>query len=139
LPNKVHSQYRVAYADTDQMGVVYYANYLTFFERARTEFLRKIGFEYKRLELLGFALPVLESHVFYHAAASYDDLLDFYSWVDNIKGVRLRMNCELFCKGKLLADGYTVHAFVNKDSMRPVRIIKEFRELCEQFINLGDV
>ena len=73
---KVTIEYRVPYADTDQMGVVYYGNYLTLFERARNELMRGSGFTYARMETEGGAmLPVVEAHVDYHAPARYDDLL----------------------------------------------------------------
>jgi len=113
--------YRVPYADTDQMRVVYYANYLTLFERARNELMRACGFTYRELEAEGFALPVLEAHVNYRAPATYDDLLEVTAWCDSFKGVRLTIRCEVRRDGKLLADGHTVHAHVNIGTMRPTR------------------
>ena len=113
--------YRVPYADTDQMQVVYYANYLTFFERARNELMRACGYTYRELEAGGFALPVLEAHVNYHAPATYDDLLEITAWCDEFKGVRLKICCEIRRDGRLLAEGYTVHAHVNIKTLRPIR------------------
>ena len=86
--------YRVPYADTDQMGVVYYANYLEYFERSRTELLRSAGLPYSELERLGLFLPVSEAHCRYLAPAHYDDLLTLRSWVAEVKGVRLRIESE---------------------------------------------
>jgi len=114
-------QYRVPYADTDQMHVVYYGNYLTYFERSRNELLREMGFSYKALEALGYALPVKEAHVNYHAPATYDDLLDITGWCESFKGVRLKIYCEVKLNGKLLADGYTIHANCDIRTMRPTR------------------
>jgi acyl-CoA thioester hydrolase len=68
---------RVAYADTDQMGVVYYGNYARFFEVARTEALRSLGIRYADLERAGVMLPVTRMHVKYIRPALYDDLLDY--------------------------------------------------------------
>ncbi len=113
--------YRVPYADTDQMQVVYYANYLTFFERGRNELLRSCGYTYRELEAAGSALPVLEAHVNYIAPAHYDDLLDIVVWFGGFSGVRLKICCEIRRDGKLLAEGYTVHAHVDIRTMRPTR------------------
>jgi acyl-CoA thioester hydrolase len=132
-PRKVTMQYRVPYADTDQMQVVYYANYLAYFERSRNELIRATGMTYKELENRGYALPVAEAHVDYHAPATYDDLLDLTSWVEGLKGVRLTIRCEVKLGDKLLASGHTVHAIVDIKTMRPVRHTEDLRGLlgCE--------
>ena len=114
-------QYRVPYADTDQMGVVYYANYLVYFERMRTELLRDAESSYKEIEESGIMLPVIEAVCKYKKPASYDDLLDFYGWVEEIKGPKVKICCEVSKDSVLLATGYTIHACVNKDTRRPVR------------------
>ena len=72
---KVTLQYRVPYADTDQMGYVYYANYFIYFERGRNELMRAMNFTYKELEDMGIGLPVIEAHSNYRSPARYDDLL----------------------------------------------------------------
>ncbi len=120
-PQRITILYRVPYADTDQMHVVYYANYLTLFERARNELMRSCGYTYLEMERDGFALPVLEAHVNYHAPATYDDLLEVTAWCCDFKGVRLKIYCEVRRDGKLLAEGYTVHAHVNIKTLRPTR------------------
>ena len=113
--------YRVPYADTDQMQVVYYANYLIYFERLRNELLRASGLSYRELEAQGIALPVLEAHVNYHSPAVYDDLLEITGWCEEAKGVRLKICCEVRREGKCLVDGYTVHACVNIKTLRPTK------------------
>lgn len=132
-PRRVTIQYRVPYADTDQMQVVYYANYLAYFERSRNELIRATGLSYKQLESMGYALPVAEAHLQYHSPATYDDLLDLTSWVEGLKGVRLTIRCEVKRGEKLLVSGYTVHALVDIKTMRPVRHTDELRPLlgCE--------
>jgi acyl-CoA thioester hydrolase len=122
---KITLAYRVPYADTDQMQVVYYANYLVYFERARNELLREIGFTYRRLEAMGFGLPVLEAVARYQAPATYDDLLEISAWCGECRGVRLQVNCEVRRDGKLLVAGHTVHAFVQLKTMKPARIAPE--------------
>lgn len=119
---RVTVPYRVPYADTDQMGVVYYGNYLAYFERARNELLRAVGIPYVEIEARGFALPVAEAHVMYRAAATYDDLLDIQGWIGWVKAARLRVDCAVYCGDALLAEGYTVHAFVDRQRLRPVRV-----------------
>ena len=126
-PLRVTISYRVPYADTDQMRVVYYANYLAFFERGRNELLRACGFTYRALESSGFGLPVAEAHVNYLSPATYDDLLAITTWCEGFKGVRLTIRCEVRRDGKLLAEGYTVHALVELRTLRPVRPTPEMR------------
>ncbi|MEI6645057.1 MAG: thioesterase family protein [bacterium] len=133
-PRKVTIPYRVPYADTDQMHVVYYANYLAYFERNRNELIRETGVTYKELETMGYALPVVEAHVNYHAPATYDDLLDLTAWVEELKGVRLTIRCEVKRGGKLLVSGHTIHAIVDIKTLRPVRHTEELRRMllgCE--------
>lgn len=107
--------YRVPYADTDQMGVVYYANYLEYFERSRTEMLRSIGFPYAKLEELGFYLPVREAHLIYEAGAHYDDLLTFRSWVEEARGARLVVASEVWRGEERLVHGGVTLACVTRD------------------------
>ncbi|MEI7900086.1 MAG: thioesterase family protein [bacterium] len=126
-PKRITISYRVPYADTDQMHVVYYAHYLTLFERARNELMRACGYTYRELEAGGFALPVLEAHVNYHVSATYDDLLDITAWCSDFKGVRLTICCEVRRDGTLLAEGYTVHAHVNIQTLRPARPAQKMR------------
>ena len=104
---KVTIEYRVPYADTDMMGVVYYANYLVMFERARNELMRRCGYSYAECEKEGFALPVTHAECDYRASARYDDVLEISAWVQSMKGVRIEIACEVRRKGeeKALARG----------------------------------
>lgn len=119
---RAHVHYRVPYADTDQMRVVYYANYLVYFEMARNELLRIIGLPYREIEDRGYAFPVLEAHVDYRNAARYDDELDICGWVGWVKPVRIRVDCAVSCGRTVLAEGYTVHAFVDLATLKPARM-----------------
>jgi acyl-CoA thioester hydrolase len=112
---KVTIEYRVPYADTDQMGVVYYGNYLSLFERARNELMRQGGYTYKEFEEDGCMLPVTHAEVDYRRPAHYDDLLEITAWVQSQKGVRLEIACEVRRKGEesILVSGFTRHAFVS--------------------------
>lgn len=118
---KVTIEYRVPYADTDMMGVVYYANYLAMFERARNELMRACGYSYKTFEDEGWGLPVTHAEADYRASAKYDDLLEITAWVQAMKGVRIEIACEIRRKGeeKVLVKGFTRHAFVSLAEFRP--------------------
>ncbi len=86
LPPNAHlTPYRVCYADTDCMGRVYYANYFVFFERARTDMLRALGFPYSGLEAEGCFLPVRGCHARYWGYARYDDELELHTWVSRLR------------------------------------------------------
>lgn len=118
---RIVTEYRVPYADTDQMGVVYYGNYLALFERARNELMRACGYTYKECEAEGFMLPVVHAEVDYRRPAKYDDLLEIAAWVQARKGVRIEIACEVRRKGEdqVLVSGFTRHAFVSTKDFRP--------------------
>ena len=124
-------EYRVPYADTDQMGVVYYGNYLTIFERARNELMRACGYTYKRCENEGWMLPVVHAEVDYRRPAKYDDLLEVTAWVRGHRGVRLEIACEVRRKGEeeILASGFTRHVFVSTKDFRPCPPPERFLEI----------
>lgn len=125
-------KYRVPYADTDQMGVVYYANYLEYFERSRTEMMRDAGMPYSELEKLGVFLPVSEAHCHYHASAHYDENLTFRSQVVEIRGVRLRIASEVWFEDKMLVKGEVILACVNTNR-KPVKPPRELVQACSRF------
>ena len=120
--------YRVPYADTDQMGVVYYANYLIYFERVRNELLREHSIPYTELEAQGVMLPVVEAYCKYISSAHYDDLLTIRGWVDQIKGVRIKIACEVLRGDERLMLGHTVHACMSPEGrlVRPPQELKIF-------------
>ncbi len=113
--------YRVPYADVDRMGVVYYANYLVFFERGRTELLRACGLPYRELEERGILLPVIEAVCRYLKPARYDDELDIVTRISERRGVRIMMQCEVWRNAELLAEGHTWHAATSAEG-KPCRI-----------------
>ena len=128
----IDCDYRVCYGDTDQMGVVYYANYFTFFERGRTEMLRSVGFPYSRLEQLGVFLPVTEAKCRYFAPARYDDLVTLRSTVLELGRVRLRIGTQVRLDDRVLVSGEVTLASVNADR-KPVRVAKELEDACRMY------
>ena len=129
MTKKTVITYRVPYADTDKMGVVYYANYLIYFERLRTELLREAGLPYFQMEEDGIMLPVIEAHCNYKKPAEYDDHLEISGWVGEIKGPKIKIYCEVHRESDLLVSGYSVHACINVETRRPVKPPKKLQEL----------
>ena len=127
------SSYRVSYGDTDQMAVVYYGNYLEFFERSRTEMLRDCGLPYSELERRGWLLMVIEANCRYHAPARYDDLLTFQSAVAEISRVKIKIITKIMRDGVLLAEGYVVLGAVDAVNHRVCRLDPEFVEICRKY------
>ncbi len=121
---------RVRYAETDKMGVVYYANYLVWFEVARCEWFRETGSTYQALEASGTILPVIEAHCEYGRPARYDDEIEIRTSARLLSPARLRFDYELRrpTDSQPLAAGYTVHAGVDTAG-RPRRLPPEVRSL----------
>lgn len=118
VPKDAHvCQCRVLYGDTDSGGVVYYANYLRYFEHGRTEFMRDTGCTYRTLEDQGMIMPVVESYARYKASARYDDLLTIHTAMVelNMYSCRFHYAINREADGKLLVKGFTVHAVVNRE------------------------
>jgi acyl-CoA thioester hydrolase len=111
---------RVRYAETDQMGYVYYGNYAIYFEVARVEMLRSIGFSYKKLEDDGIMLPVLDFSIRYMKPAFYDDLLTIRTTIPEIPRARIRFSYETFNEsGILLNKAETTLVFIDRKTNRP--------------------
>lgn len=117
---------RVRYAETDRMDFVYYGAYATYFEVARVEFLRKLGFTYRSMEDQGILLPVSEYSVRYLKPARYDDLLLIRTTIPEVPGVRIKFLYEVFNEaGQLLTQADTTLVFVDRDSSRPRKAPEE--------------
>jgi acyl-CoA thioester hydrolase len=120
---------RVRYADTDQMGVVYYANYLVWFEVGRTEWLRESGWSYREMEQAGISLPVIEAHCEYRQPARYDDEIEIRTEARVLTPVRIRFDYEArrTADETLSATGHTVHAALGADGRLrrlPARVLE---------------
>ena len=135
-----HTPIRVRYAETDAAGVVYYANYLVYFEVARVEALRAVGMPITEVERRGVILPAVSATCTYHSPAHLDDLLDVAMWTEHIGRASFDFGYEVRrvtegsaaggdpdasgdeAAGTLIASGATRHAVVARDTLRPVRI-----------------
>jgi acyl-CoA thioester hydrolase len=112
---------RVRYAETDQMGVVYHANYLVWFEIGRVEFMREHGLSYKEMELdEGCMIAVVEATARYRAPARYDEELVVETELVAARGVMIRFGYRIvrLSDGVLLCEGHTVHVVVGRDMKR---------------------
>jgi acyl-CoA thioester hydrolase len=114
-------QVRVIFGDTDQMGVVYYANYLRWFESARGALLRERGLSGRDFTELGVGFPVAEAYCRYRKPALYEDLLDVDISITEVGYVRIRFAYQIRRGAEVIADGHTLHACVD-GSGRPVKI-----------------
>jgi len=129
---------RVRYAETDQMGVVYYANYFIWFEIGRVELLRQLGFQYKEMEVEDDChIPVVEATCRYKSPARYDDELLLETTVVALRRTVIKFGYRLLRLENealtLLAEGETTHVTVNR-SMRKVRLPHKYVAVLEQFL-----
>jgi acyl-CoA thioester hydrolase len=123
---------RVRYKDTDRMGVIYYGNYLTFFEIGRTEYMRELDFPYSKLEAGGYTLVVTEAFAKYHANVGYDAMVTVKTKIGEQRGATVRFDYEVVSEEmKLLVTGHTVHACINA-SMKATRLPEHLRRLIEE-------
>jgi len=112
---------RVRYVETDQMGVVYYANYLVWFELGRVELLRQLGFEYKQMELEDDCwIPVVDATCRYKAPARYDDVLSIQTEIAAMRESLLKFRYRILrpADNLLLAEGETVHVVTDSKMQR---------------------
>lgn len=117
---------RVRYAECDRMGFVHHSNYALYFEEARTEYLRDKQVTYKELEDEGIIMPVRSMGFSFYYAAKYDDLLTIEVTIPENPSVRLKFSYRVFNQHEeMLSEGYTELFFVNKSTMKPIRISKE--------------
>lgn len=128
---KIHEiKTRVRYQETDQMGIVYYANFFVYFEMGRTELLRNIGLPYSELEKEHFYFPVVEAHCQFRSPAHYDDVLTIQTWISELKHATIKFTYKIVREGdnKLIAEGFTKLACLNINR-RPSSIPEKLRNI----------
>ena len=130
---------RVRYADTDQMGVTYHANYLVWFEVGRTDWLRDSGWTYRHMEAEGVLLPVIEVFCQYHQPARYDDELEIRTRATLLTPVRIRFDYEVvrLADGVAAATGHSVHAALTQAG-RPCRLPERVLAMLDRRAGQGD-
>ena len=128
------TQIRVRYAETDQMGYVYYGNYPQYYEVGRVEAMRQLGMPYKKLEENGIMLPVSNLTVKYLKPAYYDDLLTIKTSIKKIPEVRIEFDYEIFNEKEILLNkGSTTLVFVDLKSGRPTMAPTEMIDAIKEF------
>ena len=117
----------VRYAETDMMGIVHHASYLPWLEIARGNLLKERGISYSKLEESGILLPVVEIKMNYRRPATYDDIVTINSIIKERPFAKIRVDYELQKEDQIIADGYSIHAFMNQSGqpIKAPRFIKE--------------
>lgn len=127
---------RVRYAETDQMGYVYYGYYAMYYEVARVESLRKLGLTYREIEDMGVIMPVLENKSRFIAPGRYDELLTIVTTIREKPGVRIKFEYDIYNEEKkLIHQGETLLAFVDRRTNRPCRPPRAMEQVLEPFFN----
>jgi|SRR5262245_13325101 len=114
-PLSGETRIRVRYAETDKMGLLHHANYLVYFEQARTELLRTQGLTYREMEDQGFFLVITNVEVRFKSPARYDDVLTIKATVARTTPIRIEHTYEVTCDGRAIAEGKTTLACVDRD------------------------
>jgi len=120
---------RVRYQETDNMGVVYYANYFVWFEIARSEYFRSLGISYREMEKRGVFMMVARAACDYKSPARYDDVVHVQAWIPEVRNTSLRFAYKLFVGDRLIATGESGHVFTDRQK-RPVRVPQEVRNIA---------
>jgi len=125
---------RVLYADTDQAGVVYHANYLRYFEQGRAEVIRKSGLSYRDIEETGVFQPIVRLGITYESYAEYDEVLNVFARPRHIAAVKFSYDYVVFSqdKDRMVVHGFTEHACIDRDR-RPIPVDPVTRDIFRLF------
>lgn len=125
---------RVRYAETDKMGFVYYGHYASYFEVARVEALRELGFSYRAMEDSGILLPVVDYSIRYRKPAFYDDVLTIRTRIPELPGARILFRYDTLNEAEVvLNEAETTLVFVNRDSFRPRQAPADLLEALQRY------
>lgn len=130
---KIHEiKTRVRYQETDQMGIVYYANFFTYFEMGRTEYLRSLGLPYSELEKEHIYFPVIETRCRFRSPAHYDDVLIVHTWISELKHASVEFSHKIIRESNntLIAEGFSKLACLNA-SRQPTAMPERLRKLLQ--------
>lgn len=138
LPITTTTTYRVTYADTDQMGVVYYGNYGRLLEIGRTEMIREMGFPYSKLEESGTVMPVYAVESRYKNVLKYDELVTIETTLKEIPAARIEFFYKIFNEaGALAHEAKVVLVFLDTKTNRPVRAPQSLLEVLDRYTKTG--
>lgn len=128
-------QHKVQYYETDKMGIVHHSNYVRWMEEARIDFLSQIGWDYKKLEDMGVISPVTGIACKYKVSTIFGDTVDIEVWVEEFKGVKLKIRYEMKKDGQVVCEGHSEHCFLNEEG----KIINMKKELPELYRTLSEM
>ncbi|QST01694.1 acyl-CoA thioesterase [Pontibacillus sp. ALD_SL1] len=130
------TEVKVRYQETDQMGVVYHANYLVWFELGRTAFIEALGFQYHEMESSGVVSPVVDANIQFKTPLRYGQTAIVNTWLEYYDGIRVTYGYEIQTpNGEVAVTGATKHVCVKKESFKPVSIRRVFPEWHEAYMN----
>ncbi|MFB4169107.1 acyl-CoA thioesterase [Virgibacillus sp. JSM 102003] len=133
--NKVRTPIEVRYQETDQMGVVYHANYLVWFEIGRTKFIENLGFTYTDMEKYGIVSPVVDVQISFKKPIRYGEDTTVETWVETYDGIRTVYAYNIINKNNDIAvSGTTKHVIVHKDTFRPLSLRKAFPDWHQAYM-----
>jgi conserved hypothetical protein TIGR00051 len=131
---KSRTEITVRYAETDQMGVVYHANYLIWMEIGRTRLIEDLGFRYVDMERKGIFAPVVNLEIQYKKPCRFGETVTVETWIDQYEGVRIVYGYQIYGPdGDLRASARSVHVCVRKEDFKPVSVRKLFPEWHEAY------
>lgn len=126
---------KVRYSETDQMGVVYHANYLIWFEIGRTAFVEALGFQYHEMEEEGVVSPVIHADVHFKQPIRYGQQAYVETWIESYNGIRTTYGYQIVDEDDIVAvTGTTEHVIVQKDRFRPLSLKKRFPNWHEAYL-----
>jgi len=122
---------KVRYAETDKMGIVYHSNYYIYFEVAREDFIKAAGIEYRDMEDMGIMMPLVETRCKYHEGAKYADELIIETSLKELSPIKVVLKYNVIRKydNKIIAEGETIQAFVDKNSFKIVNLRKKYTDI----------
>jgi acyl-CoA thioester hydrolase len=119
------SEIEVRYAETDQMGIVYHANYLIWMEVGRTKLIQDLGFSYAELESEGILSPVIDLEIAYKKPLRYGETATVHTWIEEYNGMRIVYGYEIFTpSGEVAIQAKSSHVCVQKDTFKPIKFRK---------------
>ncbi|WP_010649124.1 acyl-CoA thioesterase [Oceanobacillus massiliensis] len=133
---KVRTPIEVRYQETDQMGVVYHANYLVWFEIGRTKYIEELGLSYAGIEEKGVVSPVLDAQLSFKQPIRYGEEAFVETWLEQYDGIRTQYGYQILnSSGETAVSGTTKHAVVKKDSFRPISLRRSFPEWHQAYMS----
>ncbi|SFK35069.1 acyl-CoA thioester hydrolase [Marinilactibacillus piezotolerans] len=128
-------QHKVQYYETDQMGIVHHSNSIRWFEEARTWMMDEMQFGYEKMEALNILVPVLEASAKYISMVKFGETVEITTGISQFTGVKMVIEYEIrdVETGELRTTGQTKHAFLDKESYRPISLKRNHKEIYDLF------